>query len=472
MYDYIIVGGGPTGLALAWYLSKIDKKILIIEKEDSLGGCHRVRRVNGLFTEHGPRIYLDNYLNFETILNEMGKSFDDIFKRYYFSLLTIGGSNIKNFSIKELTVLGLSYLYFMFNPNDSKNITMLEYTNQNNFTSETKDYIDRLCRLTDGAGIERYTLYEFFEILNQNSLYDIYQPKLPNDIGLFKYWEEALLKTGNVDIMLNTSVIKINENRDKISEFIISNNNQIKNLTADRYILTIPPKPLLNLLDKSNMTNIFTNENKMIKWEENSRYIVYIPIVFHWNKKLDLPKIWGFPATDWGIAFIVLSDYMKFENSSSKTVITTAITITDRISKYTGKTADQSTIKELKEETFRQLSESFPNIEQPTVSILSPGLYRKNNRWETVDTAFMFTKNGYLDKMQHKNLYNIGTHSGHSFYSFTAMESAISNALYLALKIEPKLNQYYSIRESLTVNKLMFLIIYVIIVIILLYYFI
>ena len=29
MYDYIIVGGGPTGLALAWYLSKIDKKILI-----------------------------------------------------------------------------------------------------------------------------------------------------------------------------------------------------------------------------------------------------------------------------------------------------------------------------------------------------------------------------------------------------------------------------------------------------------
>ena len=173
MYDYIIVGGGPTGLALAWYLSKIDKKILIIEKEDSLGGCHRVRRVNGLFTEHGPRIYLDNYLNFETILNEMGKSFDNIFTRYYFSLLTIGGSSIKNFSIKELTTLGLSYLYFMFNPNDSKNITMLEYTNQNNFTSETKDSIDRLCRLTDGAGIERYTLYEFFEILNQNSLYDI-----------------------------------------------------------------------------------------------------------------------------------------------------------------------------------------------------------------------------------------------------------------------------------------------------------
>lgn len=473
-YDYIIVGGGPTGLALAWYLSKLNKKILIIEREDSLGGCHRVRRVNGLFTEHGPRIYLDNYLNFETILNEMGKSFDDIFTRYYFSLTTIGGSSIKNFSIRELTTLGFSYLYFMINPNDSKNITMLEYTNQNNFTSEAKDYIDRLCRLTDGAGIERYTLYEFFEILNQNSLYDIYQPKLPNDIGLFKYWEDALLKTGKVDIMLNTSVIKINENNDKITDLIVSQNGQNEKITANNYILTIPPKPLLNLLDQSNMTNIFTNENKMIKWEENSRYLVYIPIVFHWDKKIDLPKIWGFPATDWGIAFIVLSDYMNFQNSSSKTVITTAITITNRVSKYTKKTANQSTIEELKEETFRQLRESFPNIDEPTATILSPGLYRntKNNKWETNDTAFMFTKNGYLDKMQYKNLYNVGTHSGHSFYSFTAMESAVTNALYLALKIEPELNQYYTIRETFTLNKLIFLIIYVIIVIILLYYFI
>jgi len=84
----------------------------------------------------------------------------------------------------------------------------------------------------------------------------------------------------------------------------------------------------------------------------------------------------------------------------------------------------------------------------------------------------MFTKSGYLDKMQYKNLYNIGPHSGNSFYSFTAMESAVTNALYLALKIEPELNQYYTIRETFTLNKLIFLIIYVIIVIILLYYFI
>lgn len=34
--------------------------------------------------------------------------------------------------------------------------------------------------------------------------------------------------------------------------------------------------------------------------------------------------------TDWGIAAIVLSDYMTFKESQSKTVISCAITINDK----------------------------------------------------------------------------------------------------------------------------------------------
>ena len=49
MYDYIIVGAGPTGLTLALYLAKLNKKIIVIEKENTIGGIHRVKRDNGLF---------------------------------------------------------------------------------------------------------------------------------------------------------------------------------------------------------------------------------------------------------------------------------------------------------------------------------------------------------------------------------------------------------------------------------------
>ena len=67
-FDIIIVGAGPAGLALAHYATKADKKILILEKEDTIGGCHRVHRVldkktgEMLFTEHGPRVYSDTFI--------------------------------------------------------------------------------------------------------------------------------------------------------------------------------------------------------------------------------------------------------------------------------------------------------------------------------------------------------------------------------------------------------------------------
>ena len=48
----IIVGAGPTGLALAWLLAQYQRHCIVIDENDSAGGCHRVARTeSGLFTE-------------------------------------------------------------------------------------------------------------------------------------------------------------------------------------------------------------------------------------------------------------------------------------------------------------------------------------------------------------------------------------------------------------------------------------
>ena len=91
-YELIIVGAGPAGLALAQCLrSTYKNKILIIEKESEIGGCHRVRRVDKIFTEHGPRIYSNTYKNFQMLLKDMDSDFYKLFTPSNFSISESGG---------------------------------------------------------------------------------------------------------------------------------------------------------------------------------------------------------------------------------------------------------------------------------------------------------------------------------------------------------------------------------------------
>ena len=54
---YIIIGAGPSGLAIAHYLTKAGKDILILERSDSIGGLARRWMQNGFWTETGPHIF-------------------------------------------------------------------------------------------------------------------------------------------------------------------------------------------------------------------------------------------------------------------------------------------------------------------------------------------------------------------------------------------------------------------------------
>ena len=313
MYDYVIIGAGPTGLTLAWCLAQYNKKVLIVERENEIGGCHRVRRVDGLFTEHGPRIYLGNSKTFKFILDDMNLSFDALFSEYKFNTATVGNQIIKLFKINELITLAKEYLYFIIRPAYSKTISMDTLMNDNNFTQPTKDFVDKLCRITDGAGSDRYTLYEFCEIINQNIFYGIYIPKLPNDVGLFKQWGQALKNTGNVDIWLNSTVDYINNDANTITSVRVIHDDVKTNMQASNYIFAIPPKSLLSILSKNSaMHNAYGNYKNYVNWEKRTEYLLFIPIVFHWNVKLNVEVLWGVPASDWGIGSIVLSNYMNF----------------------------------------------------------------------------------------------------------------------------------------------------------------
>jgi protoporphyrinogen oxidase len=456
-YDLVIIGSGPSGLALAQCVSHLNKKILIIEKQDIIGGCHSVRRVNNLFSEHGPRIYSKTYKVFIELLKEMDLSFDELFTEYRFSIAEIGGETVfSTLSYLEIFKLGIEFIKLLVYNDSGKNVILKDFLINNKFTEESYEIIDRICKLTDGGGADKYTLNQFLQLLNQQFFYKLYQPRLPNDKGLFKLWRNYL-ESKNVKFSLNTNLKQIYTENNIIKYIKIQNEfNQEKNVIADKFVFAIPPLSLLKVINNFNLEHNWGNLEKFAK---ETAYIDYISMTFHWNKKLDLKKVYGFPKTPWGIAFVVLTDYMKFEEDDSKTVISTAITIKDKKSKNNNKTADECNESELINEIFIQLKESFGNIPFPTNVVISPGVIRdKNNKeWKSEDTAFIMTANkGFLsfqnDKI--KNMYNLGTHNGKSLYRFTSLEAAVSNSIIISKILFPELkkDEYIKLKRTTSVS--------------------
>jgi hypothetical protein len=462
-YDIVIVGGGPSGLALAQCCSFIGKKVLIIERENDIGGCHRVRRIKSgdefLFNEHGPRIYSSTYKVFITLLKKMDLDFYDLFVPYKFNITTIGKESIWTaLTFGELFILFSDFIALLINDNYGKDISMKEHLINLEFSEKSKDMIDRICRLTDGANSSNYTLHQFLQLLNQQFFYGLYQPREPTDIGLLKKWRDYLEKNG-VTFLLNASVedINVEENNNNIQNIIIKKDDQKSKVSGEKYILAIPPKSIVSLIKNNELIkDAFGDFNTLEKWSEKCAYIDYITVSFHWDTKLILPSIYGFPKSEWGLAFIVLSDYMSFNEKKSKTVISASVTIKENNSKRIGKKIDECTKEELIEEIFYQLSESFGGLKTPSEMILSPGVININNEWKCIDTAFVATSkepnlsfNSTFD-----NLYNVGTHNGQTLYNFTSLEAAVTNAVSLSHSLYPELKEEFHISSTITVRQI------------------
>jgi protoporphyrinogen oxidase len=428
-YDYTIIGAGPAGLTCAYYLGKKGKKVLLIDKNETVGGCHRVTRLNGLFSEHSPRFYSDSYVNFQNLLLNFGTSFNTLFRQMKFSSSTVLKSSIFKFKSNEISAFIIEFLRLFYDQNYSKNMTMDNLFNQYNFSSNSMDFLNRVCRLTDGADSSRYTLYQFLQITNQQLIHKLYQPKEPNDTGLFKIWLDNL---DNCTVKLKTDIKEINYQ----NKSIIVDNQEV---FTKNFILALPPKPLEQILTKSKLLDAFIS-NDFDKWVDKNKYDEHISICFHWDHKIELQDKWTIPETDWEVAYIVLSDYMYFNDLRSVTVISTTITNTNSISKVTNKTANQSNKEELINEVFRQLTETFINLPKPTNIVFNPLTFYEDNKWSTGDDAYVRTiGNTLLDSHSSKynNLFNVGTQNDNSSFNFTSIESAVENAVHLVNKLEP-----------------------------------
>ena len=436
-YDYIIIGGGPTALTLAYYFSELKIKCLILERDNNIGGCHSVRLVNNYFSEHGPRVYSSAFINFISLLKKMDINFYDYFVLYK-------DIEILETSLYEKIYLIIGYICYLLYPIYFNKISVKSYFN--NLSNEFNFKINRLCILTDGMDYSKYSMTKFFNLITQNMFCTLYQPKYPNNIGLFKLWLNKLDKK-YITILTNSEVLKINYNHNKIINVETINNMY----SAEKYILCIPPKPMYNLLLNSNIPNVFKNNFK--QWVNKNSYNDYISITFHFNNKMIINKKLDYPQSKNGLIYIVVSNY--FINCNTTIISTSLSLLTDDIHILSK--------NELINETFKQLLQYLPELPQYDKAIMNPNNVKINNKWVSLDTNFVSTIDYNFLKQESKiikNIFNVGTQNNYNKYDFTTIETAIINALFFIKKYH---NKKINIKQTIDIKKYIYFLILIVI---------
>lgn len=435
----IVVGGGPAGVSCAWFAAKTGASVTLVDAHPTIGGCHRVKRVDGKFGEHGPRIYSTSYVCVHRLLEDMGLKFADYFAPYEFGISNIAKKNMDMLSFREKLAFGKAAI---FGPEP---ISVAEFCKRNNFSAESTDYLNRLCRLTDGAGSDRYPIKQLIDIVNSQSLYTLMQPSRALDR---KFWPDVQAKLASVGVKIFVSTVVtgiIVDSKERLAKGILmqdisgakklgdnpnvniySPNAGETKLFADTIYMCIPPSALLRTLGNRKMKKYF-GVNK--KWVRATKYERYINVTFMWARDVmaGVKRVWGFPWTKWGVAFIVLTDTMRGENF--KTII--SATPTKLPAKFN---VDNYTSTEFATEILNQIRISYDHLPEPdAVSVEIPEPFEDTAYVAAVGTLPMPPR-GYI-----KNLFALGPHNGHGEY--TSMESAVSNVMHFFGEDCPKLWQ-------------------------------
>lgn len=376
-----IIGGGPTGLCVATYLSRTStNEVIIFEKAKTLGGAHHIPRH---FVEHAPRVYSTRYKNTEKWLKDLGIDFASVFVPYHFQISDISGKSFGQFTFSELSKIAFGSL------TSSKSV--FEYTNTHNFSQKSIEYLNRLCKLTDGMGIDRYPMSRLYELVNQHTFHQLLIPCGNLEEIL---WSKIKLQLENQGVRFVHEDAQIVRD----GKYLRVGANRYIEINNSRVICATPPSQSPSLFDKN--------------YIRKCKYDKYISFSFVWKSQFadefhkDIAHLdTYFPETEMDLVYIAYSF----------NVLSVSVTNSDYVAMYSP-TFEQTFVDEI----IRELN--LTSIQNHFVV----------NSYDDVEISG-FAKGTEVDfvpfETRYPNVFSVGTHNGHSSYPFTSMESAVENAM-------------------------------------------
>ena len=451
MLHYAVVGGGPCGIFSALLLARAGNRVTLFERNGVLGGCHRVDRAQGRFSEHGPRIYMTNYFCYAQLLRLCGVDFDCLYVPYKYPFLVGLAGVMQEFTVAELLRLSGMYLLFVIDPDRFKRVSVEE--SFAGYSERALRYVHKICTLTDGAKPDNYTTYGFLSLFDQNALYEIVQPVQANDRALWPRVEETLRQHGVA--IRHAAVERVLECEGRASGVATRDGTY----AADAVVVSLPPAHAAPLFSNSVdvIANAFMPRDAWPAFVRSNTYINYISFTVHFDREVPLPQIWGNGFGAWGVAWIVMSDY--FGESESPTLISALIGERETPSAHTGLTADQTTDADaLMREAYRQMAQQLRIESPPAAFVLSTGVYYDSAaaEWRTTDMPVMHTPHSEPVSAFGGvgNLYWVGPHNFNHRYAFTSMESVCENVVAFCGALHPEVRALARRRRLLALSDI------------------
>ena len=353
-YDIIIFGGGLSGLTVAHELCNKGFKILIIEKDNELGGMVRSdTKNNSIPTEHSWRGFAPFYKNTIQIMKEIPYLDTNVFSTLSipieFFLLYDKQKDYKlalNLSDKIiLFYLGISYLLAGTRRNYYYRYDIEEFLKKYLSVSGYNYIINYVTGPGYGMNKNEVSLGHLFhfpvishinkekyvhdhdandESYTHNSTDGWHVMNGPTSDVWIEPWIKYL-KNNGVDFLTNTELVKINHTNNNITsiEFKQSgqqSGQQSEQIKAKEYVLSINPFNATDILKKSNMEHLYNTfksltdntKSKQISFsigiDKEIKYpidniafvmndsefnITWYPQEKHWKKKPNIKSLWS-----------------------------------------------------------------------------------------------------------------------------------------------------------------------------------
>ena len=422
---YVIIGAGPSGLSLAYFLALNGRSVELYEKDTVVGGSWKSEWVEGMYwSENAPRI-----------LSYGGNT------RYFLEHIGIRDSDLENiygdFPLPYLKVFSFVRQYFTLSDYVAYIVGAIKYSLIK--SDETvSDWCSKSCLSLTAKNAIRIICITINDRPENTNINDFFGTRLAS----FKQFKDSnlwhrkaiskLSNYSNFQLFTSTRVQRLIERDDRIHaiECINEKTQEMRKVSGSHFFLCTQSDGLLPILTESSprVRNNWMDFESMKVWCRQTYYSAF-SFQLHFIEDFSTPTTWCWSCTgDWTVIVLPVSEWLsiKSKDPTIKTVWSCCITDLDRISSVTNKTANQSTREEVVMECLRQIS-STTDLPSPSRVTLAPGLVKTDGRWKSRYTGFTQKSLGRLPMKGHlSNLYALGCFTDTTQASIALMETAIT----------------------------------------------